>query len=60
MSQPQESVIDRMKNMYFGWWTVIAGAIISLWGYGSWYYGMSALFNPLIAEYGWTRTQLSR
>jgi len=33
MSQPQESVIDRMKNMYFGWWTVIAGAIISLWGY---------------------------
>jgi len=45
--------------MYFGWYTVLAGAIISCWGYGSWYYGMSALFMPLISEYGWTRAQLS-
>jgi MFS family permease len=45
--------------MYFGWYTVLAGAIIACWGYGSWYYGMSALFTPLIAEYGWTRAQLS-
>jgi len=45
--------------MFFGWKTVIAGAIITCWGYGSWYYGMGALFKPLMAEYGWTRTQLS-
>ncbi len=45
--------------MFFGWKTVLAGAIISCWGYGSWYYGMGALFKPLIAEFGWTRTQLS-
>ena len=53
------SIVSRLKNMYFGWYTVIAGAIIALWGYGSWYYGMSALFTPLLAEYGWTRAQLS-
>jgi MFS family permease len=45
--------------MYFGWYTVLAGAVIACWGYGSWYYGTSALFTPLTAEYGWTRAQLS-
>jgi hypothetical protein len=44
------SIVSRLKNMYFGWYTVIAGAIIALWGYGSWYYGMSALFTPLLEE----------
>jgi MFS family permease len=45
--------------MYFGWYTVLAGAVIACWGYGSWYYGTSALFKPLTTEYGWTRAQLS-
>lgn len=55
----QRSLTERLRAVYFGWYTVLAGAIISCWGYGSWYYGMSALFKPLIAEYGWTRAQLS-
>jgi len=45
--------------MFFGWKTVIAGAIIACWGYGSWYYGMGALLIPLTTEFGWTRTQLT-
>ena len=53
------SLKDRWDNMYFGWKTVIAGAIIACWGYGSWYYGMGALLLPLTSEFGWTRTQLS-
>jgi MFS family permease len=55
----KRSIKERFENLYFGWYTVIAGAIIACWGYGSWYYGTSALFSPLIAEYGWTRAQLS-
>lgn len=55
----QRTLTERLNGVYFGWYTVLAGAIISCWGYGSWYYGMSALFKPLIAEYGWTRAQLS-
>ncbi|MCW4051170.1 MAG: MFS transporter [Candidatus Bathyarchaeota archaeon] len=50
---------QKWDNLFFGWKTVFAGAIIACWGYGSWYYGMGALFGPLIAEFGWTRTQLS-
>lgn len=53
------SLKEKWDNLFFGWKTVFAGAIIACWGYGSWYYGMGALFKPLIAEYGWTRTQLS-
>ncbi len=55
----KRTISERIKGVYFGWYTVHAGAIISCWGYGSWYYGMSALFKPLIAKYGWTRAQLS-
>ena len=55
----RSGVLDRLKNAYFGWYTVLAGSIIACWGYGCWYYGMSALFLPLITEYGWTRAQLS-
>ena len=53
------SLKENFRKMFFGWKTVLAGAVIALWGYGSWYYGTSALFTPLIAEYGWTRAQLS-
>ena len=49
----------KLKDVYFGWYMVLAGSIIAMWGYGSWFYGMSALFVPLVAEYGWTRAQLS-
>ena len=59
IAMSKESIRERFENLYFGWYTVIAGAVIACWGYGSWYYGTSALFTPLIAEYGWTRAQLS-
>jgi MFS family permease len=58
MTQNQ-SLKERWDNVFFGWKTVIAGAIIACWGYGSWYYGMGALLIPLTTEFGWTRTQLT-
>lgn len=58
MTQNQ-SLRERWDNIFFGWKTVIAGAIIACWGYGSWYYGMGALLIPLTTEFGWPRTQLT-
>lgn len=58
MTQTQ-SLKERWDNLFFGWKTVFAGAIIACWGYGSWYYGMGALLLPLTQEFGWTRTQLT-
>ncbi|MCW4041768.1 MAG: hypothetical protein NWE83_13590 [Candidatus Bathyarchaeota archaeon] len=30
------------NRFFFGWWTVLATAIMTAWGYGSWAYGFSA------------------
>ncbi len=41
--------------MFFGWWIVIVGGIINLWGMGFQVYGFSVLFKPLSAELGFSR-----
>jgi sugar phosphate permease len=37
----------RFHKIYFGWWTVIAGGITSMWSAGYYHYGFSALFKPI-------------
>ena len=32
-------------KLFFGWWTVLTGCFLTLWGYGYNVYGISALFN---------------
>ena len=32
---------------------------MTAWGYGSWAYGFSAYFKPLMDEFGWTRAETS-
>jgi len=46
-------------GIFFGWWTVLATAVISAWSWGTWGYGFGAYFKPLQAEFGWTRAQIS-
>jgi MFS family permease len=48
-----------IKKIYFGWWTVLATAIVSAWAYGTWGYGFGAYFKPLQNEFGWSRAQIS-
>lgn len=54
-------MIIRKKSpkVFFGWWTVLAGGILSLWGYGFHTYGFSALFKPIAAELNFDRTVTS-
>ena len=52
-------IINRFKDIYPGWWTVLASGIMTGWGWGAWGYGFGAYFKPLIEEFGWTRAQLS-
>ena len=54
-----ETSSKRFKNIYFGWWTVLATAIVSAWSWGTWGYGFGAYFKPLQQEFGWTRAQIS-
>ena len=49
----------RLPRIFFGWWTVLAGGILALWGYGYQAYGISALFKPISEELGFSRAGTS-
>jgi MFS family permease len=49
----------RSKRVFYGWWVVVAGASINALGVGSFFYGFSTFFNPMVAEFGWSRTVMS-
>jgi len=49
----------KFPKIFFGWWTVVASAIISIWASGYHIYGMSALFKPIASELGMSRAQTS-
>ncbi|WP_243451171.1 nitrate/nitrite transporter [Sphingosinicella sp. CPCC 101087] len=42
---------------YPGWWVVAAGFVIFFFSFGGPTLSMSLLYNEVIAEFGWTRTQ---
>jgi len=49
----------RAKKVFYGWWMVAAGFVINAFGVGTFFYGFSTFFNPMIAEFGWSRTVMS-
>ena len=49
----------RRPRIFFGWWTVLTGSFLCLWGYGYYYIGMSALFKPIALELGLSRAATS-
>jgi MFS family permease len=49
----------RSKRVFYGWWIVAAGLFINAFGIGTFFYGFSTFFNPMIAEFGWSRTVMS-
>ncbi|MBI4180379.1 MAG: MFS transporter, partial [Chloroflexi bacterium] len=49
----------RSSKIFFGWWTVVAGSIITFWAHGYYFYGLSALFKPISAELGFSRAMTS-
>ncbi|MBI3931480.1 MAG: MFS transporter [Chloroflexi bacterium] len=49
----------RSKKVFYGWWVVVAGTVIGAFGAGTIFYGFSAFFNPMIAEFGWPRAAMA-
>jgi MFS family permease len=49
----------KISKIFFGWWTVLASGLLSLWGYGYYSYGISALFIPIASELGFSRALTS-
>jgi len=48
-----------MQNVFYGWWIVAIGFIINAFGVGTFFYGFSTFFNPMTAEFGWSRALMS-
>jgi len=49
----------RGKSVFYGWWIVWTGFFINAFGVGTFFYGFSTFFNPLMTEFGWSRTLLA-
>jgi len=49
----------RTKNIFYGWRVVAAGTFLYFLGIGAVFYGFSAFFNPMVAEFGWSRAVTS-
>ncbi|MFC2072994.1 MFS transporter [Chloroflexota bacterium] len=49
----------RFPKIFFGWWTVLTGSFLMMWGGGYHSYGFSALFKPIASELGFSRAVTS-
>ncbi|MFH1383231.1 MAG: MFS transporter [Chloroflexota bacterium] len=49
----------RLFNIFPGWWIVMAGSLLALWGHGYYFSGFSALFKPISGELHFSRAVTS-
>ncbi|MFH0914616.1 MAG: MFS transporter [Chloroflexota bacterium] len=47
------------KGIFYGWWIVLACALVHLYTGGTFFYGFTALFNPIVEEFGWSYALVS-
>ena len=63
MSDSTRSATPRRKwnpiGIFYGWWIVAGGSVLTAMGAGLNFYGFSAFFVPLTNEFGWSRSALS-
>lgn len=53
------TLVASRTGIFFGWWVVfVSAALIFLTG-GTFFYGFSVLFNPIVNEFGWSRASVS-
>ena len=49
----------KRKRIYYGWWIVSAAVAVGLYVGGVVVYGFTAIFAPLISEFGWSHATVS-
>ena len=52
-------LVSKPRGVFYGWWIVAAGTSLYFLGIGSVFYGFSAFFTPMVAEFGWSRAVTS-
>ena len=49
----------RTPRIFYGWWIVGASFLIALYLAGAIGYGFTAIFEPIVSEFGWSYAQVS-
>ncbi|NQT05071.1 MAG: MFS transporter [Dehalococcoidia bacterium] len=49
----------RRPRIFYGWWVVAACFTIAMYVSGAVFYGFTAIFEPIAAEFGWSYTSIS-
>jgi MFS family permease len=52
-------ILNKRRQVFYGWWIAITGFVINAFGVGTFFYGFSTFFNPMVAEFGWSRALMS-
>jgi MFS family permease len=52
-------VRKKLGNVFYGWWITAAGAVLVMFGYGTWTYSYGNFFTPISTEFGWSRATTS-
>ena len=47
------------RSVFYGWWIVAAGALNQAYSSGTVWQGFGAFFDPIVAEFGWSRAATS-
>jgi len=57
----RDFVYDSMKRIrvFYGWWIVSAAVMVGLYVGGVVVYGFTAIFDPLVREFGWSHARIS-
>lgn len=53
------SIFHREKKIFYGWWIVAACFFISMYISAAFTFGFTALFEPIVQEFGWSYTQVA-
>jgi len=51
--------VKKQPRIFYGWWIVGACFAIALYTGGVVFYGFTAIFEPLVNDFGWSYTQVS-
>jgi hypothetical protein len=42
------------RKIFYGWWIVLAAALLDFVAGGTWVYGLTVFFNPIRDTFDWT------
>ena len=52
--QPAQTESHGRGRLFYGWWIVVAAALMGTYSGGTYIYGITVFVNPIIREFGWS------